>query len=214
MLKSYWAKAANMTVYLMNRCTMSRVHNITPHEMFYGKKPNLSHIRIFGSIAFIHIPNQKQQNLDPKSETCILVGYLLEQKGYKCFNPSTRKVWVSRDVVFDELVSWYTVDSTPSDPMETYFDIIDSEEDDQLRLTSEGSPISTRLSGPHEPLSNQSMSRASPKQDKGKAKMPEYEDSDGIESDYSFDSEYGGLDVPSMRTLRVPHHSPQEKNHM
>ena len=62
------------------------------------------------------------------------------------------------------------------------------------------SPISTRLSGPQEPPSDQSMSRPNPKIDKGKAKMPEYEDSDGNESTHSIHSEYGGLDVPIMRT--------------
>ena len=103
--KSYWAEAANTIVYLMNRCTTSGVHNVTPCEKFYGKKPDLSHVRIFGSIAYVHIPDEKRQKLNPKSEKCILVGYSLEQKGYKCFNPSTKKVRVSRDVVFDKSAS-------------------------------------------------------------------------------------------------------------
>ena len=80
------------------------------------------------SIAFIHIPNEKRQNLNPKSEKCILVGYSLEPKGYKCFNPATRKAQVSRDVVLDESTSWYTVDLAPSDPIETDF-FVDTEED-------------------------------------------------------------------------------------
>ena len=74
----------------MNRCTPSRVYNITPHEKFYGKKSNLSHVKIFGSITFVHIPDEKHQKLNPKSEKCIFVGYSLEQKGYKCFNPSSK----------------------------------------------------------------------------------------------------------------------------
>ena len=86
----------------MNRCTTSGVHEVTPHERYYGKKPDLSHTRIFGVIAYVHIPDEKRQKLDPKSEKCILVGYLLEQKGYKCYNLSTRKVRVSRNVVFGE----------------------------------------------------------------------------------------------------------------
>ena len=127
--KSYWAEAANTTIYLMNHCTTSGVHNITPHEKFYGKKPDLSHVRIFGSIAFVHIPDEKQQKLDHKSEKCILVGYSYEQKGYKCFNPSTRKVRVSRHVVFNESASCYRVDSSPSDPIVTDFDVEAKEED-------------------------------------------------------------------------------------
>ena len=135
LLKSYWVEVANTTVYLMNRCTTSRMHDVTPHKKFYGKKSDLSHVRIFGSIAFLHIPDENRQKLNRKSVECILVGYSLEQKGYKCFDPSTRKVQVSRDVVFDELPSWYTFDSTPSEPIKTDLDI-DLEEEDQLRITS------------------------------------------------------------------------------
>ena len=103
----------------MNRCTTSGVHEITPHEKYYGKKPDLSYVRIFGSFAYVHIPDKKRQNLDPKSKKCILVGYSLELKGYKCFNPSTRKVRVSRDVVFDESTSWYAPEMSPHDPSTT-----------------------------------------------------------------------------------------------
>ena len=86
----------------MNHCTTFGVHEIISHEKFYGKKLDLSHVRIFGSITFAHIPNEKWQKLDPKLENCILVGYSLEQKGYTCFYPSTKKVRVSRGVIFDE----------------------------------------------------------------------------------------------------------------
>ena len=63
----------------------------------------------------------------------------------------------------------------------------------------------TQLSGPQKPSSNQSTSQSSPKMDKGKAKMPEYEDEqhDGHESGHSLDSEYDGFDVPLMRTPNV-----------
>ena len=118
--KSYWAKAANTTIYLMNKCTTSGVHDITPHEKFFGKKQDLSYVRVFGAIAYVHIPDDTRQKLDPKSEKCILVGYSLEQKGYKCYNPSTRKVRISRDVVFDESTSWYAQEITSTQtPLDT-----------------------------------------------------------------------------------------------
>ena len=76
----------------MNRCKTFGVHNVNPREKFYEKKLNLSHIRIFGSIVFTHIPDEKRKKLNLKLRKCILAGHSLEQKGYKCFNPYTRKV--------------------------------------------------------------------------------------------------------------------------
>jgi hypothetical protein len=81
---------------------------MTPEEKFTGKKLDVSHLIVFGCITCMHVPDEKISKLDPKAEKCIFIGYSLEQKGYRCFNPSTRKLQVSRDVVFDEMVSWYS----------------------------------------------------------------------------------------------------------
>jgi hypothetical protein len=56
----------------------------------------------------MHVFYEKRSKLDPKTKKCIFIRYFLEQKGYRCFNPSTRKLQVNKDVVFDEMVSWYS----------------------------------------------------------------------------------------------------------
>jgi hypothetical protein len=56
----------------------------------------------------MHVPNEKRSKLDPKAEKCIFIRYFLEQKGYRCFNLSIWKLQVSKDVVFDEMISWYS----------------------------------------------------------------------------------------------------------
>ncbi len=63
---------------------------------------------MFGCIAYVHVPDEKRSKLDPKAEKCIFIGYSSEQKGYRCFSLFTRKLQVSRDVVFDEMASWYS----------------------------------------------------------------------------------------------------------
>jgi hypothetical protein len=103
----FWVEAVTTIVYIMNQTPTTTIHGMTPEEKFTGKKPDISHFKMFGCIAYVHVLDEKRSKLDPKTEKCIFIRYSLEQKGYKCFNPSTRKLQVSRDVVFDEMVSWY-----------------------------------------------------------------------------------------------------------
>ena len=59
---------------------------MSAHELYFGRKPNLKHLRVFGSIAYVHVSDEKLKKLDAKSEKCILVDYSHEQKGYKGYN--------------------------------------------------------------------------------------------------------------------------------
>ncbi len=104
----FWVEVVATIVYIMNWTPTMTVHGMTPEEKFTDKKPDVSHLKVFGCITYVHVPDEKISKLDPKIEKCILIGYSLEQKGYKCFNPSTQKLQVSRDVVFNEMVSWYS----------------------------------------------------------------------------------------------------------
>ncbi len=81
---------------------------MTPEEKITGKKPDVLHLRVFGYITYMHVHNKKRSKLDPKVEKYIFIKYSLKQKGYRCFNLSTRKLQVSRNVVFDEMVNWYS----------------------------------------------------------------------------------------------------------
>ena len=91
----YWAEAASTVVYLMNRCTTNGVHELTPYKIFVGRKSILTHLKMFGSIANVRIPNEKREKFDAKSEKCILIGYSSKKKAYKCYNHSTQAVRVS-----------------------------------------------------------------------------------------------------------------------
>jgi len=104
----FWVETVATTIYIMNRTPITVIHGMTPEEKFTGKKPNVSHLRVFSCIAYVHIPNKKRSKLDPKVKKCIFIGYSLKQKRYRCFNLSTQKLQVSRDVVFNEKVSWYS----------------------------------------------------------------------------------------------------------
>ncbi|MCO5592470.1 hypothetical protein L7F22_046473 [Adiantum nelumboides] len=91
----------------MNRTPTAAVRDMTLEEKFTGKKPEVSHFKVFGCIAYVHVLYELRRKLDPKAEKCVFIGYSVEQKGYKCYNPVTRQVRVSRDVVFDEMETLY-----------------------------------------------------------------------------------------------------------
>ena len=108
MLEYYWAEAIHAAMYIMNRTPTAAIHGMTPEEKFTGKKPDLSHLKVFGCLAYVHIPNELRSKLDPKAKKCVFIGYSLEYKGYRCYNPTTRNLRVRRDVVFHEMVSQYS----------------------------------------------------------------------------------------------------------
>jgi len=55
----------------------------TPHELWLGKKPSVSHLKLFDSYAFGHVPKEKRSKLDNKAVKCIFIGYKEGMKGYK-----------------------------------------------------------------------------------------------------------------------------------
>ena len=63
-------------------------------------------MRVFGCVAYAHVPDQLRKKLDSKGEKCVFVGYCDESKAYKLYNPSTKKLIVSRDVQFIEDEAW------------------------------------------------------------------------------------------------------------
>ena len=70
-----WAEAAKTAVYVQNRLSHSALGFKTPEEMFSGKKPKVSHLKIFGYHVFVHIPKEKRTKLDPSGKKGIFVGY-------------------------------------------------------------------------------------------------------------------------------------------
>jgi hypothetical protein len=104
--KQYWAEAVSCAVYLLNRCPTKSLQAVTPQEAWSGHKPSVTHLRVFGCVAYAKIPDARRTKLDDKSEKCIFVEYGERRMGYKLYNPITKKVIMSRDVIFEEDKTW------------------------------------------------------------------------------------------------------------
>ena len=98
--KRLWMELAMTVVYLKNRSPTTAV-STTPYEAWYGIRPDLSHLRILGSTAYVHIPKERRTKLDIHSHKGILVGYGGTNQ-YRVWDFTRNDVVVSRDVRFNE----------------------------------------------------------------------------------------------------------------
>jgi hypothetical protein len=73
----------------------------TPYEIWFGKKPNLSHLRIFGTFAHVHIPKELKQKLDIRFKKYMNVWYVEEIKGYRVYiDPKIHNIFLNRGAIF------------------------------------------------------------------------------------------------------------------
>ena len=98
----FWAEAANVAVYLRNRSPTSSLNGKTPYEFWFNKKPDVSHLRVFGCICYVHVPDERRKKLDPKSFRAIFIGYPDGTKGYKIYDLAGGRFTRSRNVMFHE----------------------------------------------------------------------------------------------------------------
>ena len=101
--RHFWAEAVNTACYILNRAMIRPQLNKTSSELLRGRKPNISHLRVFGSKCFV-LNNGKNVlgKFDPRSDEGVFVGYVPNSKAYKVFNKRTKVVEESIHVVFDE----------------------------------------------------------------------------------------------------------------
>jgi transposase InsO family protein len=95
-----WGEAVMTANYLRNRSPTAG-RDLTPYEMMTGKRPDVGHLRVFGSKAFVHIPKEKRNKLDFKGAPGHMVGYSINSKGYRILMEGNYVI-DSRDVIFDE----------------------------------------------------------------------------------------------------------------
>jgi hypothetical protein len=109
-----WAAAVNYTIYTLNR-TLHHDTTVTPYEIWHAKKPDVSHLRVFGTKAFAHVPDAERRKLEPKAVEGLFIGYCEQTKAYIIHIPKERKNMISRDVKFFGEKSSVT---EPSDDMQ------------------------------------------------------------------------------------------------
>ena len=100
---AYWAEAVATAVYLRNRMVTTALKSgETPYQQWYGKKPNLQHIRVFGCMVYTHVPEGKRKKLDDKTQKFRFIGYTGTAHNYRVWDEETRRCYIRHDVIFNE----------------------------------------------------------------------------------------------------------------
>ncbi len=102
---NYWGEAVNTAVYVLNRTGRSPIKNKTSYELWFKKKPEVGHFRIFGTECYVHVPKEKRKKWNPKSKKGVFVGYCDDTKGYRVWLPDEKKIMIARDITFKEETS-------------------------------------------------------------------------------------------------------------
>lgn len=102
--RTWWEDAATHWLYGKIRLPGSATAPLTPYDLFYGRRPNLSALRPFGCLSYVHLQKDQRPALGSHALQCVLIGYPTDYKGWKFWDPSARKEIISDSVVFRESV--------------------------------------------------------------------------------------------------------------
>jgi hypothetical protein len=98
----FWVDAFVTSVFIINRLPSSVLGDVSPFFKLYNKGPDYSLFRSFGCSYFPLLRPYSTHKLMFRSKHCIFLGYRSNQRGYRCLDPISCKVYMSRHVVFDE----------------------------------------------------------------------------------------------------------------
>ena len=79
----FWAEACSTAVYLHNRSPTTALKDKTPFKSLFGRRPDISQLKVFGCVSYVHVPDDQRRKLDAKAHKAIFVEYPPGVKGYK-----------------------------------------------------------------------------------------------------------------------------------
>ena len=99
---SFLGQAVAAYVHIWNRCSTTSLDSKTPYELWHCKKPDVSHLRVWGCTAYVHIQKDKRTGIGSHMEKCVFIGYPDGYKGWMFYNPTTKRTVISERAEFDE----------------------------------------------------------------------------------------------------------------
>lgn len=102
MPNTYWVEALMMATHIFNILPSSSINNHIPFTTLFQKPATYDHLRVFGCLCYPNLLPVTSHKLAARSTACVFLGYPSNHKGYRCLDLTSRKVIISRHVIFDE----------------------------------------------------------------------------------------------------------------
>jgi hypothetical protein len=100
----FWDEAFITAAYLISRLPSRVIHHETPLERVFHTQLDYIALRTFGCACWPNLRPYNTCKLAFRSIQCVFLGYSNLHKGFKCIEVKTWHVYISRDVIFDEVV--------------------------------------------------------------------------------------------------------------
>ncbi|KAL1549825.1 Beta-galactosidase 8 [Salvia divinorum] len=114
--KSFWPEAIATAVYLLNRLPTRILNFKTPLDLFSEQNTIPSSLslepRVFGCTVFVHVPKHERSKFSPCAIKCVFLGYGRNQKGYRCYDPTTQTMHTTLNCDFVEGEFFYSQPSS------------------------------------------------------------------------------------------------------
>ncbi|KAJ9563183.1 hypothetical protein OSB04_008343 [Centaurea solstitialis] len=114
----FWGEAAFTAVYTINRHPTPVLQHKSPYEVLHGVLPTYELLKVWGCACFVQLQPHEYTKLEPRGRLCLFLGYGIEHKGYRCWDPISKRLRISRHVTFWEDVPFY--DMPNSEPNITH----------------------------------------------------------------------------------------------
>ena len=125
--KYLWSEAVMTAAYLINLMPSRILGMKAPIELLLGQREFKVPPRVFGCVCFVKDHRPSMGKLDPQAVKCVFVGYSSTQRGYKCWDPIGKRLFVSMDVTFREFEPYYTKQCDLDAFLEEFSSVIESD---------------------------------------------------------------------------------------
>lgn len=102
----FWAEAVYTLMYIQFQIYSKTVRDKTPFELWHRHKLFLKHLKVFGSVYYLHLPKERRDKVREKGLRWVsCLDAVRSLKVLEC-NIETQKVLISRDVKINEEERW------------------------------------------------------------------------------------------------------------